>query len=121
MPLEEEKVMQARFHSSRGATKKLSCLSAFRGAHLGTPAGTSVQRDLHFHGRRQKEQARARPERKENNYYTFCRFLLALIPDFPSSISLLSQPEKLIPSLSVDFYVPEIQGLEMLRRESSSS
>lgn len=51
-------------HISRGTTEKLSARSEFREAHFGTPAGNPVLRDLHFHGRRQKEQARARSERK---------------------------------------------------------
>ena len=75
------------------------------------PAGNPVLRGLAFPWKK-TEQARARSERKENNYYTFCRFLLALIPDFLSSISLLYQLKNLIPSLSVDFYVPEIQRLK---------
>lgn len=78
---------------------------------------TLCMRDLHFHEKKTKEQARARRSKREGKkkkYYTFYRFLLALTPDFPSYISLLLQPRDLILFLSLDFYVPEIQKLEML-------
>lgn len=78
---------------------------------------TLCVRDLHFHEKRQKskqERGGLSGKEKKKKYYTFYRFLLVLTPDFPSYISLLLQPRDLILFLSLDFYVPEIQKLEML-------
>lgn len=88
------------------------------GAHLETLAGNPVLWDLHLHEKKIKKSKQEQGGQRGKEYNNILQIVLggffALTPNFPPYISLLLQPRDLVLSLSLNFYVPVIQKLEML-------
>lgn len=82
-----------------------------------TLAGNRVLWDLHLHEKKRfkksKQKQGGRRRKEYNSILQIFIVVVALTPNFPPYISLLLQPRDLVLSLSLSFYVPVIQKLEM--------